>query len=288
MYTSNYSILKAELLNKKEELENQKKAMIKNNISLLKQRAAELGIKNLKSPGDLIKCAKDILSQHKILEQKINSILDTVSNKKYQNPLSTSDEKTILSQFLSNNESSIETNEKIVLKLEDDAKCAVPNPSDIKSVSSNSADETMTATERADDDEEVLSNGREKETHQKENDIQNGSSKLLPKPSRPHSNPSLSSKSIMDKMFHNDKTDSLKSFKIPKQARKEHFNTNPFEKINLPEQFSAASSSSTLTAGNIFSFQTTTQLSGGPSQSQNELNTQEHQTSTSFGFNSMK
>ena len=36
--------MRAELINKQEELENQKKNMIKNNISLLKQRATEVTI----------------------------------------------------------------------------------------------------------------------------------------------------------------------------------------------------------------------------------------------------
>lgn len=113
----------------------------------------------------------------------------------------------------------MQTNDSIVTRLEEDPKKV--NPADTKSVSSSSADETMTATEHADEDEERLSNERHKEANPKENENQNETKKLIPKPVRPHSNPSISSKSLMDKIFHNDKTDSLKSFKIPKQSRKE-------------------------------------------------------------------
>nr|QDF21436.1 histone-lysine N-methyltransferase, H3 lysine-79 specific-like protein [Brachionus koreanus] len=248
-------ILKAELMNKKEELETKKKAMIKNNIVLLKQRASELGIKDLQSPNDLIQYAKDILSQHRVLEQKINSILDTVSNKNNQNPIIKSDEKKLLDQFVSKHDSFLQTNETTLTRTEDDSKSAHQNPGDIKSVSSISADETMTATERADEDEEILSNGREKETSQKENESQNGCKKSLSKPLRPHSNPSASSKSIMDKIFQNDKTDSLKSFKIPKQSRKEHNNLEYYDK-----DYSTSLTNSIPNAGSFY--ETTTSRSG--------------------------
>lgn len=150
--------------------------------------------------------------------------MDTLSIKNHQNPISTSDEKKLLDQFVSRNEASVEINQKLHSKLTDDPKIVIHNSGDIKSVSSISADETTTATERADDDEDISTNGKEEKNP---SEIQNGAKHLLSKPIRPHSNPSLSSKSLMDRIFQNDKNDSLKSFKIPKQSRnKDCFNSD--------------------------------------------------------------
>lgn len=142
-----------------------------------------------------------------------------------------------MDQFVSKNEASVETNQKLSSKLTDDFKTVIQHSNDTKSVSSVSADETTTATERADDDEDISTNEKE-EKNPIEN--QNGTKNSLSKPIRPHSNPSLNTKSLMDRIFQNDKNDSLKSFKIPKQSRNKD-NFNSYDKKNYPSLLNSAS-----------------------------------------------
>ncbi len=71
--------IKNELLNRKEKLEQQTSNLLKSNVSLLKMRAAELGIKDLKSPYELIQCAQDILNNHQMIMNKINTLQSTVN-----------------------------------------------------------------------------------------------------------------------------------------------------------------------------------------------------------------
>lgn len=65
--------IKKEMLIKKDLLEIQASNLVKANINLIRLRAAEIGIKDLKSPLEIIQHAKEVFSNHRELETRLKT-----------------------------------------------------------------------------------------------------------------------------------------------------------------------------------------------------------------------
>lgn len=187
------------------------------------------------------------------MEQKINTILQTVqiSSSKQIKPINdkqntADDEKqsTLLNKILNTIESnSVQTNSDQTKKIINNTCDDLSLNKEIKSVgSAHSTDETLTATERGDEEEDDLNdndsnngnnnnnnnNGNTESNDSNENDTNSkyDQSKSNQK-SNKHTNNSSSTnnstnnKSLMDKLLLKDTSESLKNFKIPKQTRKD-------------------------------------------------------------------
>ena len=125
---------KIETLSKIELLESQNKELIKKNVSLLKTRAIEIGIKDLNSPFELIQYAKDILSERKELEQKLAKL----SNKSNH----------VLTNKSNSKEEASQKSIKLLGKM---VKTIDPSNSNSVESMSNCSEDTQSATEQDDD-----------------------------------------------------------------------------------------------------------------------------------------
>jgi hypothetical protein len=253
--------VKNELLFRKDKLEEQTSSLLKANVSLLKARAAELGIKDLKSPHELIEYAKEILTEHedlvqkiKTMQQKVDSLQNGKNGKKL--PESASEDKqqknsAIYSKLL-NVIDPKKANEAKGLKLPPGKKSEKENSelsaenkvdelklpiADARSVGSN---ETLTATERGDDDidndDDLMSdNNKEQDSNESANldsSLRRGEADL--NESKSKSSPTSSSSSKDDKAENNNNS-SKKTAKasydkyLPKDANKSGENLRNFK-----------------------------------------------------------
>lgn len=147
----------------------------------------------------------------------------------------------------SNPDTSPSTN--TVEKLDDNSllnKICHNQVNDLKSVGSNhSTDETLTATERGDEEDEDMNMNINDELNNTNevNDIDQDQAIKTDQKSIPKSNSNKvqNHKSLMDKIFHTTDS-SLRNFKIPKQTRQQ--NGNQVDKSISPGLYSSSSSSS--------------------------------------------
>ena len=249
--------------------------MLKTNIGLLKKRAEEvsahnfhssysifdlilkmhlnpikLGIKNLESPYQLIEYARNILTDNKQLNKKINSVQQKVNNLELKQKLSkksnnATDEEL---QGIAKSNSRLQSLDLLLRTI--DSKYSLINGADkkfqsqydklsvnldcnekylgncdemtqIKSVGSNRSDETLTATERGGDDDDNMA-----ELDDEINDIIRINEALKLKKAVKQTSPKAVTSPIApsekyDQFLHNNRSlDGWRSFKIPKQQSK--------------------------------------------------------------------
>ena len=253
--------VKNELLFRKDKLEEQTSSLLKANVSLLKARAAELGIKDLKSPHELIEYAKEILTEHEDLVQKIKTMQQKVDSLQSKNgkklPESGQSEdraqpknSAIYSKLLNvidpkkSNEAAkglkmpppSKKSESSELSAENNKADELKLPTtDARSVGSN---ETLTATERGDDDidndDDLMSdNNKEQDSNESANldsSIRRGEADL--NESKSKSSPTSSSSSKDDKAENNNNKKTAKASYdkfLPKDANKSGENLRNFK-----------------------------------------------------------
>jgi hypothetical protein len=237
---------KKELTARKDKFEKLSTSLLKSNTDLLKKRAEELGIKNLESPAQLIEYARKMLTDNKQLNKKIDIVQKKVDdlNIKHKQPQQVNNNNN--NNFIEDSSSRLKNLDHLLKKI--DSKYSHPSSSSKKKskatsiqnsegmnnneeTSLDAMDETLSATEKNDDDEpnmaeldeEIKTIESKNHTPKKQgsnNAMETSYTKLL--------SPKLMSNSVVssvqnnkyDQLLNGDRNlDGWRSFKIPKQHK---------------------------------------------------------------------
>lgn len=229
---------KRELIARKEKVERLTKELLRNNVGLLKKRVEELGIRHLESPYQLIEYARKILTDNRQLTQKIDSVQKKVNNLSFnKNMLANiaSDSGNGKQSFVEDTNSRLKSLDSLLRKI--DLKYTRLGGLEIKKVVANgktqsidnelvnsvesgrSADETLSATERMEnDDDRDITDDLDEELKTLDSSVSTKSPKSKHQLGQ-KSSMSPSAKSMTVQLL-NGGSNSLhgwRSFKIPKQ-----------------------------------------------------------------------
>lgn len=229
---------KRELVARKEKVERLTNELLRNNVGLLKKRVEELGIRHLESPYQLIEYARKILTENRQLTQKIDSVQKKVNNLSFNknmlaNIASASDSGNGKQSFMEDTNSRLKSLDSLLRKI--DLKYARLGGLEIKKIangktqsidnelvssveSGRSADETLSATERMDDEDRDITDDLDEELKTLDSSISTKGLKSKHQ-SGQKSSMSPSAKSMAEQLL-NGGSNSLhgwRSFKIPKQ-----------------------------------------------------------------------
>lgn len=242
---------KTELLARKQKIEKLSSSLHKSNVELLRKRAEELGIKNLESPYQLIEYARKMLSDNKQLNKKIDIVQKKVNNlnfNKHKQVVSGLSKNDSNDGFLEKTNSRLQNLDLLLKKIDSKYSYAVSeikhkngfkscyfesmNEFSVKSVeSARSADETLSATEKNDDDDQNMADLDEElktlnTKYQEDNNVKSVTKKGLnsnklnsPKTATPPTLMSPAGDKYDQLLNGNRNLDSWRSFKIPKQHK---------------------------------------------------------------------